>query len=323
MVFGGRSFAQLHSTEAKLDAALADLVRHAYLARPGHVLTDLHAMSPAARFVQRRGNALVAVDAVARGDPQALRAALAAVGLQNPAVYRNDVGGWLPVSAISAATARVEVLSLRAAMPHTRGVVATQGDFTIGTAALRTTYPALSGAGVTVGVLSDSFNCYYVYAQPGSGVPASGADGYASNGFTADAQEDEASGALPPGADINVLEENGGTAGVIGSQDCLNYGTPTELPFSDEGRAMMQIVHAVAPRREPRLLHRGQQRSRFCGRHRGARQFAGAQVEADDVGYYDEPFFQDGLVAQAINSCRGEGRGLLLRRRQRQRSCLR
>ncbi|MGA7822989.1 MAG: putative Ig domain-containing protein [Steroidobacteraceae bacterium] len=306
MVFGGRSFAQLHSTEAKLDAALADLVRHAYLARPGHVLTDLHAMSPAARFVQRRGNALVAVDAVARGDPQALRAALAAVGLQNPAVYRNDVGGWLPVSAISAATARVEVLSLRAAMPHTRGVVATQGDFTIGTAALRTTYPALSGAGVTVGVLSDSFNCYYVYAQPGSGVPASGADGYASNGFTADAQEDEASGALPPGADINVLEENGGTAGVIGSQDCLNYGTPTELPFSDEGRAMMQIVHAVAPGANLAFYTADNSEADFAAGIEALGN-AGAQVEADDVGYYDEPFFQDGLVAQAINSVEAKG----------------
>ncbi|MFZ1904252.1 MAG: putative Ig domain-containing protein [Steroidobacteraceae bacterium] len=306
MVFGGRSFAQLHSTEAKLDAALADLVRHAYLARPAHVLTDLHAMSPAARFVQRRGNALVAVDAVARGDPQALRAALAAVGLQNPAVYKNDVGGWLPVSAISAATARVEVLSLRAAMPHTRGAVATQGDFAIGTAALRTTYPALSGSGVTVGVLSDSFNCYYVYGQPGSGVPASGAEGYASNGFTADAQQDEASGALPPGADINVLEENGGTAGVIGSQDCLNYGTPTELPFSDEGRAMMQIVHAVAPGANLAFYTADNSEADFAAGIEALAN-AGAQVEADDVGYYDEPFFQDGLLAQAINSVEAKG----------------
>jgi hypothetical protein len=49
MVFGGRSFAQVHGTEAKLDAALADLARHAYRARPGHLIPDLHAMSPAAR----------------------------------------------------------------------------------------------------------------------------------------------------------------------------------------------------------------------------------------------------------------------------------
>jgi Subtilase family/Putative Ig domain len=306
MAFGGRSFAQVHGTEARLDATLADLVRHAYLARPGHLVADLHAMSPAARFVQRGGSALVAVDAVARGDPQALRAALVALGLQGAAVYRNDVGGWLPVSAVSAAMARAEILSLRAAMPHTRGVVATQGDFTIGTAALRTTYPALSGAGVTVGVLSDSFNCYYFYAQPGSGVPASGPDGYASNGFTADAQTDEASGALPAAANINVLEESGGTAGVIGSQDCLNYGAPTELPFSDEGRAMMQIVHAVAPGANLAFYTADNSEADFAA---GivALANAGAQVEADDVGYYDEPFFQDGLVAQAVDSVEAKG----------------
>jgi hypothetical protein len=306
MVFGGRSLAQLHGTEAKLDAALADLDRHAYLARPGHVLADLHAMSPAARFTQRGGGALVAVDAVARGDPQALRAALVAVGLQNPAVYRNDVGGWLPVGAISAATARAEVLSLRAAMPHTRGAVATQGDFAIGTAALRTTYPGLSGAGVTVGVLSDSFNCYYFYAQPDSGVPASGPSGYASNGFTADGQDDEADGALPAAADINVLEEAGGTAGELGSQDCLSYGQPYQTPFSDEGRAIMQILHAVAPGAKLAFYTADNSEADFAnGIEALAR--AGAQVEADDVGYYDEPFFQDGLVAQAIDAVEAGG----------------
>ncbi|HXA92810.1 MAG TPA: hypothetical protein VNU73_06145, partial [Steroidobacteraceae bacterium] len=51
--FGGRSITQTQSPAArKLDAALADLTRHANLARPGHVLADLQAMSPAARFAQ-------------------------------------------------------------------------------------------------------------------------------------------------------------------------------------------------------------------------------------------------------------------------------
>jgi Putative Ig domain/Subtilase family len=312
MAFGGRSFAQLHSTQGKLDAALADLSRHASLARPGHLLADLHAMSPAARFTQSGATPMVAVDAVTRGDPQKLAAALVALGLKHPAVYRNDVGGWLPVSMITSAAARAEVLSLRAAMPHTRAAVATQGDFAIGTATLRTEYPGLSGAGVTVGVLSDSFNCYYVYAQPGSGVPASGVDGYASNGFTADAQADEASGALPAAADINVLEEAGGTFGTAGSQDCLEYGQPLELPFTDEGRAIMQVVHVVAPGANLAFYTADNSEADFAaGIERLATPVAsggaGATVEADDVGYYDEPFFQDGLVAQAIDAVEAQG----------------
>src|SRR5262249_54540200 len=34
---------------------------------------------------------------------------------------------------------------------------------------------------------------------------------------------------------------------------------------------------------------------------------AGAKVIDDDVGYPDEPFFQDGLVAQAINTVTAQG----------------
>jgi hypothetical protein len=309
MAFGGRSFAQLHTTAGKLDAALADLSRHANLARPGRLLADLHAMSPAARFTQSGATAMVAVDAVTRGDPRQLAAALVALGLKHPTIYRNDVGGWLPVSAITAAAARAEVLSLRAAMPHTRGVVATQGDFAIGSEALRTTYPSLSGAGVTVGVLSDSFDCYAVYAadQGESGdPPVSGPNGWASNGFTADAESDEADGALPPAADINVLEEPGGTAGAGGAGDCLNFGAPLELPYTDEGRAIMQIVHAVAPGANLAFYTADDSEADFANGVT-ALAAAGAKVEADDVGYYDEPFFQDGLVAEAIDTVEAQG----------------
>src|ERR1700686_648678 len=237
VAFGSRSPAQWHSaTLRKLDGALADLARHASLARPGQALADLHALNPAARFMQQVGGVpMVAVDAITRGDPQRLKDALVALGLQHPSVYANDVGGWLPVSAIEAAPAHTEVHAIRAAMSRTRaGKITSQGDFTQGTSALRTTYPTLTGSGVTVGILSDSYNCYAVYAASGT-PPASGLNGYASNGFLADAAVDTASGDLP--ASVNVLKE----------APCPNYGAPYFLPFSDEGRAMLQVVHDVAP----------------------------------------------------------------------------
>src|ERR1700723_497539 len=241
LAFGSRSAQQQRSaTGAKFDGALADLSRHAALARPDHAIEDLISLAPAVRFKQTEAGAppLVLIDAVTRGDPQQLKAALIELGLEHPAVYSNDVGGWLPVSQLDAATARAEVHSIRAAMPRTRtGAVTSQGDYVQHSAALRSAN-SLTGAGVTVGVLSDSYDCYAVYAA--NHVAASGAAGYASNGFLATAATDISTGDLP--SNVNVIEEaQAGTGG------CLNYGAPNQLPFSDEGRAMLQIVHDVAP----------------------------------------------------------------------------
>ncbi len=312
MAFGGRSAAQVASgVGGKLDAALADLTRHANLARPAHLLEDLHSLSPAARFLQRGPGAapLVAVDAVTRGDPQLLRNALVSLGLEHPAVFRNDVGGWLPLSAIDAAAARSEVTSLRAALSRARAAVATQGDFAQGSAQLRSAEPSITGMGVTVGVLSDSYNCYAVYAAdqgqsfgspPVPDPPASGTTGYASNGFTADAAMDVSTGALP--ANVDVLEEAGD-----GGTGCITeFGYPLQLPFTDEGRAMLQIVHAVAPAASLAFYTAVNSEADFANGIQALAN-AGAKVVADDVGYFDEPFFQDGLLSQAIDTVEGQG----------------
>jgi hypothetical protein len=295
---GTRSAAQRQSgTTAKMDAVLADLTRHASLARPDHLLADLHSLSPAARFAQMSagGPAFVSIDAVTRGSPQALEASLAALGLERPAVYSNDVGGLLPVSQLAAAAASGEVVSIRAAMSRARtGAVTSQGDFAQRSAVVRTHYPTLLGTGVTVGVLSDSFNCYAVYAEPNSGVPASGNAGYAYNGFTADYATDVSTGDLPAGVD--VLEE----------ASCLDYGAPTQLPFGDEGRAMLQIIHDVAPGSSLAFYTAESSEADFASGI-GKLATAGATVIADDVGYFDEPFFQDGLVAQAVDAAEEQG----------------
>jgi hypothetical protein len=299
MAFGGRSAAQANSpTARKLDPTLADLVRHAGSVRTQHALEDLHALSPAARFAAGGVTAepLISIDAVTRGDPRKLQTALVALGLQHPAVYANDVGGWLPVSQISAAAARAEVTSIRAALARTRASapLATQGDFAQASYALRAAFPSLTGSGVTVGVLSDSFDCYATYENPSYGVPVSGNQGYA-NGFPNDnASYDEAQGYLP--ASVNVLED----------ATCLDYGAPEQTPFGDEGRAMLQVVHVVAPQAALAFYTAANSEADFAtGISKLAA--AGAKVIADDVGYFDEPFFQDGIVAQAIDSVAANG----------------
>jgi len=295
--YGGRSAAQRQSSATdKFDGTLADIVRHASLASTSHPLADLHSISPAARFKlgDDGATALVSIDAVTRGDPQALLHALQGLGLTRAAVYANDVGGWLPVAQLQAAASRAEVHSLRAAMSRTRaGAVTSQGDFVQRSAALRAS-DALTGAGVTVGVLSDSYDCYAVYAAAGSGVPASGYAGYAYNGFLATAANDIASGDLP--TNVDVLEE----------ADCLDYGAPTFPPLGDEGRAMLQIVHDVAPGAGLAFYTADDSEADFAAGI-GKLAATGATVIADDVGYFDEPFFQDGIVSQAIDAVEAGG----------------
>jgi hypothetical protein len=299
--FGSRGALQSASTGgAKFDGALADLTRHAGQARPDHVLADLRAMAPGARFRSSASGApLVLVDAVTRGDPLELEAALESLGLERSAVFANDVSGWMPVLELDAATLRPEVHAIRAALSRTRaGAVTSQGDFVQHSDTLRSAN-ALSGAGVTVGVLSDSFDCYSVFQA--DGVAASGNAGYASNGFLATAETDVSTGDLPSG--VKVLEE-------APCMDGNEYnGYPDELPFGDEGRAMLQVVHDVAPGAS----------LAFYTAENGEADFAngivalaksGAKVIADDVGYYDEPFYQDGLVAQAVDEVNGSPYGV-------------
>src|SRR6204780_2574699 len=300
-VAGSRSAQQGNSASgAKYDASLAEIARHVSSLRPGSGLQDLHALNPAVKFSQPANSSspLVLIDAITKGDPQKLKAALVGLGLQRASQYSNDVGGWLPVNQLDAATALTELHAIRAAMPRTRtGAVTSQGDYAQNSDLVRS-QNALTGAGITVGVLSDSYDCYAVYAS--NGVPAGGNAGYANNGFNTTAAGDIATGDLP--SSVNVLAEANPNGG-----GCMNYGAPIQLPFGDEGRAIMQIVHDVAPGAGLAFYTAENSEADFAN---GIGQLAasvasggaGAKVIIDDVGYFDEPFFQDGLEAQAINT---------------------
>lgn len=286
----------------KLDGPLTDVAQRYPTLSTDHPIRDLHAINPAARF--RISTPLttpeVSIDAIATGDPQALKTSLQNLGMRDIAVFSNDVGGWLPVDQLANASAVAGLHFARAAMPRTRSsAAATQGDFAQESSVIRTTYPSLTGAGVTVGVLSDSFNCFAQYAGK---ISASGPNGYANQGFTATYADDQqpssgdaaSTSALPAG--VNVVEE----------ATCLDYGAPEQLPFTDEGRAILQIVHVVAPGAGLAFYTAVNSEADFAS---GITKLAtaGAKVIDDDVGYPDEPFFQDGLVAQAINTVAAQG----------------
>jgi len=111
------------------------------------------------------------------------------------------------------------------------------------------------------------------------------------------------------GVQVGVLSDSfnclGGAGANVSTDDLSPVNVLQEISSctgaTDEGRAMLQIVHDIAP--GANLL--------FASAFNGEAAFAsaiqnlaaaGAKVIVDDVAYFDEPFFQDGIVAQAANN---------------------
>jgi hypothetical protein len=173
-----------------------------------------------------------------------------------------------------------------------QGVALSEGDEQLRAAEARETF-GVDGSGVTVGILSDSFD-KAIQAADGSGPVAT------------DAEQDVESGDLPGAENTCPGQET--------PVDVLEEFSPTEPgeEAADEGRAMAQIVHDLAPGANLAFASAFNGEISFAeGIERLARPVteagAGAGVIADDVAYFDEPFFQDGPVADAINEVTAKG----------------
>ena len=75
---------------------------------------------------------------------------------------------------------------------------------------------------------------------------------------------------------------------------------------TDEGRAMMQIVHDVAPGASLAFAAGLVPQIAFASRIRNLKT-AGAKVIVDDLAIYADPWFQDGPIAKAIDEVTKEG----------------
>jgi subtilisin family serine protease len=193
-----------------------------------------------------------------------LEAALRARGMTQVIRQERLVTGWLPIEAIPDAARLDAVHSLYPVLTTTHvGSVTSRGVIIMETDALRSNL-GTDGSGVTVGVMSNSLDFY---------------DGSAARDITF--SDDVASGDLPPIDRIQVLEEAPGAA-------------------NDEGRAMMQIVHDVAPGADLAYHTALGGRGAFANGIRALAD-AGASVIVDDLLYLNEPVFQDGIIAQAID----------------------
>ena len=144
----------------------------------------------------------------------------------------------------------------------------------------------VNGSGVTVGILSDSFN-QATEAEEGGEIATHEEE---------DVERGDLPGAGNPCGDptnVNVIEE-----------------ADPEVEGADEGRAMAQIVHDVAP--GANLAFATAFTPDMNGFAENIEKLAEpggpeAGVIADDVVYFEEPFFQEGPVANAVRAVTEEG----------------
>ncbi len=238
------------------------------------------------KYIQYHGGGVV-VDVSIKGNINTAKADLQKNGFQVTGVYGRVISGIIPLSSIDklenlqsiqyAKPAFKPVLPFKSGSSKGNGKksgnkivpVISQGDTAQRSEIARKKYH-VNGAGVKVGILSDSYDNL----------------GTAKKGI----KQGELPGPSNPFHFIKPVE-------VL--EDLDSGGT-------DEGRAMLEIVHDVAPG-STLAFH-----TAFLGEAdfaQGIQDLAdrGCQVIADDVSYFDEPFFQDGIIAQSVDQSKSKG----------------
>jgi hypothetical protein len=253
--------------------------------------------------IQIRGNNVL-IDATAKGDVSDAVAELRAAGATITATYGRVISASIPMPALAKLEGSSTIRFARPAYkpnhlgrrpatadprtwlyqryanyirqnagafapPPKPTPVISQGDTAQLSYLARKKYK-VDGSGVKVGILSDSYNNL----------------GTASIGV--------AHGELP------------------GPGNPFGYKTPVQVlsdldsTGTDEGRAMMEIVHDVAPASTLAFYTADNGQADFAN---GIIQLArhGCQVIGDDVAYFAEPFFQDGIIAQAVDEVKSHG----------------
>jgi Subtilase family len=214
----------------------------------------------------------VGVDMYA-SDPASLTSSLASLGAEKINARGSLVSAQVPVAAVGKLAALPSLEFADAVLALTRasqGKVVSQGDASMDAPAARAN-SGVDGTGVTVGVLSDSYMC-----NPPAFVPGAPTSTAAGDVTTED---------VP--ANVQVLD-NG------------------SCPGSDEGRAMVQLVHDVAPGAAQKFHSAFNSLTDFADGILKL-QAAGSNVIVDDVIYFAENMFSDGILAQAADRAVNRG----------------
>jgi subtilisin family serine protease len=202
-------------------------------------------------------------------DVVSLKTQLVGQGMLDARPHDHSVTGRVPIAALGDIATVSGLRFVKPVLAATRvGLTTTQGDHSMHSDLARAQF-GVDGTGVRVGVLSDSFDC-----APGP---------FASGQNFTRAGQDAVNGDLPLG--VRVLAD----LHMVPDSEC-----------TDEGRAMMQIVHDVAPGATLSFNTAFTSEEDFAA---GVLALAndGARIIVDDVEYFDEPMFEDGVVAGAVD----------------------
>ncbi len=180
------------------------------------------------------------------------------------------------VAAIPSVKSLTEVLTPIKNQVGCPGATTSGGDAQLKADSARVSFN-IDGSGVKVGVLSDSYD----KAQT---PPTTAAQ---------DVNTGDLPGATNPCSQttpVTVLEDYSGSDSV-----------------DDEGRAMLQIVHDLAPGAQLGFATAWLGATSFADNIRDLRNTFGANIIVDDISYLNEPFFQDGPIAVAAQDVVDDG----------------
>ncbi len=214
----------------------------------------------------------ITVVAASKSDVDNLMKDLSAKGMTDLNAYGYSITGMFPMAKLNELETMEGIRYVEPTMKgETRsGAVQSQGDRAFRADIARTDF-GVNGNGVKVGILSDSYN-----SLGGAGLGVS-------------------RGELP-----GVGNPNGFSKPVVVLRDFISPSS------TDEGRAMAEIVHDVAPGAEI-YFHTANNTPTIFAQGIIALANAGCKVIVDDVNYFNQPFFQDGEIAQAVETVRNMG----------------
>jgi hypothetical protein len=217
-------------------------------------------------FRFKEANRKILVDVIAKAEVPALQKELNAAAIEMVGYSKKRVTCWIETDKINGLIYNSRNISwIQPVIKplNNSGPVMSQGDSAQRSGIARQ-LTGLNGTGVKIGVLSDSYNLL----------------GGATTGVSA--------GELP------------GTGNPDGFTTPVTVLSESSSGGADEGRAMIEIIHDVAPGAQIYYYSAYNGEADFANGIR-ALAAAGCKVIVDDITYLLEPFFQDGIIAQAVD----------------------
>ncbi len=214
-------------------------------------------------YVIQNGKVRIEASAISKGVE--LERQLKGISATEISVYKRIVNAWIPIKNIMRLEELTELQYADVVYKVTPdiGSVDSEADSAMASKLAKRTY-CLDGNGVKIGVISDSYN------------------------FLGGAPSGVSSGDLP-----GATNPNGYTTPVTVVADW-----PSGI---DEGRAMCELVHDVAPGSELFFSTANGGQASFANAILALDAVHHCDVIVDDIRYFTEPFYMDGVIAQACD----------------------